>query len=48
MKESAMKRILRFLKGEPLPPNPELDAAIRRAGRKVAKKVKREAVAAGA
>lgn len=43
-----MKRILRWLKGEPLPPNPDLDAAIRRAGRKVAKKAKREAVAAGA
>ena len=44
-----MKRILRFLKGEAMPPNPDLDAAIVRAGRKVAKKrPKREAVPAGA
>ena len=33
-----MKRLIRFLRGEALPPNPDLDAAIRRAGKKVAKK----------
>lgn len=43
-----MKRILRFLTGEALPPNPALDAAIVRAGRKVAKKAKRVPATAGA
>lgn len=43
-----MKRILRWIRGEALPPNPDLDAAIRRAGRKVAKKAKRVHATAGA
>lgn len=43
-----MKRILRFLRGEAMPPNPALDAAIVRAGRKVAKKSKRVHATVGA
>ncbi len=37
-KESAMQRLIRFLRGEAHPPNAKLDDALRRASKKVAAK----------